>query len=137
MSDTILSSDFTIYYYDDNNRKQIRWTGTSAKDDVEKMIDVYDACEDLMTQPTQMDDGLIFSAETPGEYTIGKIDAGVRAGRGSSIADRRVGKGSPDFRRLYGEDRAVRPQPDEGLLSLLERKNDPVAAISGHRIINY
>jgi hypothetical protein len=40
------------------------------------MIDVYDACEDLMTQATQMNDGLIFSAETPGEYTVGKIDAG-------------------------------------------------------------
>jgi len=76
MSDTILSGDFTIYYQDENRRKQIRWTGTTSKSDVEKMIDVYDACEDLMTQPTQMDDGLIFSAETPGEYTIGKIDAG-------------------------------------------------------------
>jgi len=76
MSDTILSGDFTVYYLDDDRRKQIRWTGTTVKTDVEKMIDVYDACEDLMTQPTQMDDGLIFSAETPGEYTIGKIDAG-------------------------------------------------------------
>jgi len=76
MSDTILGSDFTIYYGDENRRKQIVWTGTTAKTDVEKMIDVYDAAEDLMTIATQMNDGLIFSAETPGEYTIGKIDAG-------------------------------------------------------------
>lgn len=76
MSDTILSGKLTVYYLDDTRRKQIRWTGTTAKDDTQLMIDVYDACEDLMTLPTQMDDGLIFSAETPGEYTIGKIDAG-------------------------------------------------------------
>lgn len=76
MSDTILSGKLTVYYLDDDRRKQIRWTGTAAKDDVQKMIDVYDATEDLFTVPTQQDDGLIFSAETPGEYTIGKIDAG-------------------------------------------------------------
>lgn len=76
MSDTILGGKLTVYYLDDNRRKQIRWTGTAAKDDVQKMIDVYDATEDLFTIPTQQDDGLIFSAETPGEYTIGKIDAG-------------------------------------------------------------
>lgn len=76
MSSSILSGDLTVYYLDDNRRKQIRWTGGTAKTDVQKMIDIYDATEDLFTQPTQQDDGLIFSAETPGEYTIGKIDAG-------------------------------------------------------------
>jgi len=76
MADTILSGKLTVYYSDDNNRKQIRWTGTAAKSDVQKMIDIYDASEDLFTIPTQQDDGLIFSAETPSEYTIGKIDAG-------------------------------------------------------------
>lgn len=76
MADTILSGKLTVYYLDDNRRKQIRWTGTAAKTDIQKMIEVYKASEDLMTLPTQQDDGLIFSAETPGEYTIGKIDAG-------------------------------------------------------------
>ena len=76
MSDTILSGKLTVYYLDESRRKQIRWTGTTAKTDVQTMINVYDAAEDLMTLPTQQDDGLIFSAETPGEYTIGKIDAG-------------------------------------------------------------
>ncbi|MHA2404395.1 MAG: hypothetical protein ACXADH_15460, partial [Candidatus Kariarchaeaceae archaeon] len=75
MADTILSGKLTVYYLDEDRRKQIRWTGTTAKDDVQKMIDVYDACEDLFTVPSQQDDGLIFSAETPGEYTIGRIDA--------------------------------------------------------------
>ncbi len=76
MSDTILSGDLTVYYLDDNRRKQIKWTGGTGKTDTQKLIDVYSATEDLMTIPTQQDDGLIFSAETPVEYTIGKIDAG-------------------------------------------------------------
>jgi len=76
MSDTILGGDLTVYYLGESRRKQIKWTGGTGKTDVQKMIDVYDATEDLFTSPTQQDDGLIFSAETPGEYTIGKIDAG-------------------------------------------------------------
>jgi len=76
MADTILSGKLTVYYFDENRRKQIRWTGTTAKNDVQKMIDIYGATEDLFTIPTQQNDGVIFSAETPGEYTIGKIDAG-------------------------------------------------------------
>lgn len=76
MSDSILTGKLTVYYLDEDRRKQIRWTGTAAKDDTQKMIDVYDATEDLMTLPTQQNDGLIFSAQTPGEYTVGNIDAG-------------------------------------------------------------
>lgn len=76
MSDTILSGKLTVFYLDENRRKQLRWTGTTAKTDTQKLIDIYDATEDLFTIPTQQNDGLIFSAETPGEYTIGIIDAG-------------------------------------------------------------
>lgn len=76
MSDTILTGDLTVYYLDESRRKQIQWSGGALKTDVQKMIDVYSACEDLFTVPTQQNDGLIFSAETPGEYTIGTIDAG-------------------------------------------------------------
>lgn len=76
MSDTILGGKLTIWYEAENRQKRIRWTGTTAKTDVQTMLAVYGAAEDLLTQPTQQDDGLIFSAETPGEYTIGKIDAG-------------------------------------------------------------
>lgn len=76
MSDSILSGDLTVYWKDENRRKQIRWSGGALKSDVQKQIDVYDACEDLLTQPAHQSKGLIFSAETPGEYTTGKIDAG-------------------------------------------------------------
>lgn len=76
MSDTILAGDLTVYYLDESRRKQIRWTGGTLKTDTQKMITVYGASEDLMTLPTQQNDGLIFSAETPGEYTVGIIDAG-------------------------------------------------------------
>jgi len=76
MSDTILGTDLTVFYLDESRRKQIRWTGGALKTDVQKMIDVYAATEDLFTIPTQQNDGLIFSAETPGEYTVGLIDAG-------------------------------------------------------------
>jgi len=76
MSDTILGGKLTIWYEAENRQKRIRWTGTTAKTDVRTMLAVYGAAEDLLTQPAQQDDGLIFSAETPGEYTIGKIDAG-------------------------------------------------------------
>ena len=76
MADTILSGKLTVYYLDEDRRKQIKWSGTAAKDDVQKMIDVYDATEDLMTIATQSNDGLIFDAPTPGEYIIGKIDVG-------------------------------------------------------------
>jgi hypothetical protein len=76
MSDTILAGKLTVYYLNENRRKQIKWTGTTDKTDVQKQIDVYDATEDLFTVPTQQDDGLIYSAETPGEMTIGRIDAG-------------------------------------------------------------
>ncbi len=76
MSDTILSGDLTVYYLDDNRRKQIRWTGSALKTASQKQITVYDAAEDLFTLPAQQNDGLIYSAETPGEYTIGIIDAG-------------------------------------------------------------
>ena len=76
MSDTILGGKLTVFYLDENRRKQIKWTGTTAKTDLQKMITIYDATEDLFSLPTQQNDGLIFSAETPGEYTIGLIDAG-------------------------------------------------------------
>ena len=76
MSDAILSGDLTVYWKDENRRKQIRWTGGTDVTDYQKMIDIYDACEDLSTQPANQNQGLIFSAQTPGEYTIGKIDAG-------------------------------------------------------------
>jgi len=76
MASAILSGDLTVYYLDEARRKQIKWTGGALKSNTQIMIDVYDATEDLMTIPSQSNDGLIFDAPTPGEFIIGKIDAG-------------------------------------------------------------
>ena len=76
MASAILAGDLTVYYLDEDRRKQIKWTGGALKSDTQIMIDVYDATEDLMTIPSQSNDGLIFDAPTPGEFIIGKIDAG-------------------------------------------------------------
>ena len=75
MSNSILGGDLTVYYLSESRQKRITWTGGATKSDVQKMIDVYSAVQDLFTAGPQMDDGIVFSAETPGEYTIGKIDA--------------------------------------------------------------
>lgn len=73
MSDTILSGDFTVYYLDESRRKQIRWTGSSG---TYTMNQLYSALLDLFDESLQMDDGTPMSAQTPVEYTIGKIDPG-------------------------------------------------------------
>ena len=74
MSDTILSGDFTIYYLAENRRKTVKWSGTATG--TRTMNQLYSALVDLFDEPTQMDDGVPMSAQTPVEYTIGKIDAG-------------------------------------------------------------
>ena len=87
MSDTILSGKLTVYYLDENRQKRITWSGTTAKNDVQKMIDVYDATEDLFSLPTQQDDGLIFSAETPGETNVASVRLGI-AGLANRVRSR-------------------------------------------------
>jgi len=74
MSDTILGGDITVYYLDDNRQKRLSWTGAPA--DTRTVNEVYSALNDLMDDSLQSDDGTVMSAETPVEYTIGKIDAG-------------------------------------------------------------
>lgn len=74
MSDTILSGDFTVYYASDNNRKQIKWSG-SATVPTYTVNQLYSALMDLFDELAQMDDGVPMSAQTPTEYTIGAIDA--------------------------------------------------------------
>ncbi len=73
MSDTILSGDITVFYLDENRRKQVRWSGAGA--DSRSVNEMYSAMENLMDEPTQSNDGSIMSAETPVEYTTGIIDA--------------------------------------------------------------
>jgi hypothetical protein len=73
MADTILSGDFTINYLDDNRQKRISWTGSAG---FYTMNELYSALLDQFDEAIQMDDGIPMSAQTPVEYTIGKIDSG-------------------------------------------------------------
>lgn len=73
MSDTILGGDFTVYYLSDNNRKQIKWTGSATGTRTANQL--YSALQDLFDELGQIDDGSPMSAQTPTEYTIGAIDA--------------------------------------------------------------
>lgn len=72
MSDTILGGDLTVFYLSENRQKRIEWTGSPTG--TQDINAVYSAAADLMDDLTQMDDGSIFSAQTPTEYTIGSID---------------------------------------------------------------
>jgi hypothetical protein len=74
MSTTILGGDVTVYFLDENRQQRIRWSGAASG--TRTANEVYSALEDLMDEALQSDDGSVMSAETPVEYTIGKIDAG-------------------------------------------------------------
>ena len=73
MSDVILSGDFTVYYTADNNRKQIKWSGSATG--TRTVNELYTAVQDLFDELTQLDDGSPLSAQTPVQLTIGAIDA--------------------------------------------------------------
>ena len=74
MSTTILGGDITVYFLDENRQQRLEWTG--AGDGTQDINAIYSALEDLFDEALQSDDGHVMSAETPVEYTIGKIDAG-------------------------------------------------------------
>ncbi len=74
MSTTILGGDVTVYFLDENRQQRLEWSGAAAGTADANAI--YSALEDLMDEALQSDDGNVMSAETPVEYTIGKIDAG-------------------------------------------------------------
>ncbi|MHA1812363.1 MAG: hypothetical protein ACTSYX_02900 [Candidatus Thorarchaeota archaeon] len=73
MSDTILGGDFTVYYLNENRQKRLEYTGAGT---VYTANQVYSALQDHFDELNQMDDGTPMSAQTPTEYTIGKIDPG-------------------------------------------------------------
>lgn len=73
MSDTILSGDFTVYYLNENRQKRLEYTGSGT---IYTANQVYSALQDHFDELNQMDDGTPMSAQTPTEYTIGKIDPG-------------------------------------------------------------
>lgn len=73
MSDTVLSGDFTVYYEAENRQKRLVYTGAGAMYTTKAL---YLALMTLFADNAQMDDGVPMSAQTPTEFTIGKIDAG-------------------------------------------------------------
>lgn len=71
---TILNGDIGVEYLDNNRMKLLYWIG--GTNDTYDINDVYSAMATLLDEDTTIDDGTCISAETPVEYTIGKIDAG-------------------------------------------------------------
>jgi hypothetical protein len=74
MPTTVLGGDVTVYFLDENRQQRLRWSGPASG--TRTANEIYSALEDLMDEALQADDGSVMSAETPVEYTIGKIDAG-------------------------------------------------------------
>jgi len=72
MSDVILT-DITIFYLDENRQKRVHWTGGAT---TKTLNAVYSAFQDHFDESAQLNDGSILSAQTPVEYSIGKIDSG-------------------------------------------------------------
>ncbi|OGC59962.1 hypothetical protein A2890_02780 [candidate division WWE3 bacterium RIFCSPLOWO2_01_FULL_53_14] len=65
------NATFNVYYGAENRQKRIEWVSGSCT--VRKL---YSRLQDHFDELGQMDDGVPMSAQTPTEYTIGKIDAG-------------------------------------------------------------
>jgi len=70
------SDDINIYYLGDNRQKRIVWAGATDGTEDASMNQLYSGLMDHFDESLQMDDGIPMSAQTPVEYTIGKIDAG-------------------------------------------------------------
>lgn len=77
MSVLILGGDFTVYFTDDTNGdKQVKWTGSTGTYTVKEL---YKAIQDEFDDNTagvgdNMDEGIPMSAQTPTQYTIGRVE---------------------------------------------------------------
>lgn len=71
---TILNGDIGVTWFNNNRQKRLEWIGGTNHEYT--MNDIYSAMQTLQDESTTIDDGTCFSAETPVEYTIGKIDSG-------------------------------------------------------------
>ena len=71
---TILNGDIGINYLANNRQKLMHWIG--GTNDSYTMNELYSAMATLLDETTTIDSGTAFSAETPVEYTTGKIDSG-------------------------------------------------------------
>lgn len=70
----ILGGDVTVEYLANNRLKYMYWSGAAA--DTRTLNELYSAMATLLDETTTIDSGTAFSAETPVEYTTGKIDSG-------------------------------------------------------------
>jgi len=71
---TILDGDIGVNYLANNRQKLMYWIGGTLTEYT--MNEVYSAMATLLDETTTIDSGTAFSAETPVEYTTGKIDTG-------------------------------------------------------------
>lgn len=71
---TILTGDISINYLANNRQKLMYWSGSPGE--TYTMNELYSAMATLLDETTTIDSGTAFSAETPVEYTTGKIDSG-------------------------------------------------------------
>jgi hypothetical protein len=71
---TILSDDINVDYLGSNRQKRLSWAG--GTNNTYTINQIYSAMATLLDETNTIDDGTCFSAETPREYTIGKIDIG-------------------------------------------------------------
>lgn len=70
---TILSGDVDVYWLSNNRTKMLDWGGTTGN---YSMNELYSAMQTLQDESDTIDDGTCFNADTPVEYTTGKIDSG-------------------------------------------------------------
>jgi hypothetical protein len=71
---TILNGYIGVEYLNANRQKRLYWIG--GTNDSYTMNELYSAMATLLDETTTIDDGTCFSAETPVEYTVGRIDTG-------------------------------------------------------------
>jgi len=70
---TILGGDVGVWWLSNNRAKFLSWEGTTG---THTMNELYSAMQTLQDESDTIDDGTCFFADTPTEYTIGKIDQG-------------------------------------------------------------
>lgn len=73
---TILGGDIEVNYLSNNRQKRLSWKVGVNANETYTINEIYSAMATLLDESTTIDDGTCFSAETPREYTIGKIDTG-------------------------------------------------------------
>jgi hypothetical protein len=69
---TILNGDVGVWWLNNNRTKMLDWIGGTNYNYT--MNELYSAMQNLQDEPDTVDDGTAFFADTPVEYTVGKID---------------------------------------------------------------